>query len=132
MSKKNKKAKHHPDRDLIEACMDYCAGSAAFHAAFFADPDGNSAFAEARRDKMGRCALKVATKLQAQTMLGLSSKARAAVYMLERDLHSLDAVESKERDFLLSLAKDVKRFSDKFEGDRFREAATAVAMTAAA
>lgn len=135
MSKKHKEAKRHPDRELIEACMSYCAGAAAATAMFKADPDGDSAFAERMEGNRGRDELKRASKLEAKTMYGLSSKARAALYMLDCDLRDMGSIDSAERGFLRSLAADTKRLADigaEEEGRTVRAAALTVAKAVAA
>ena len=125
MKRKPRKAPHE-DAALIEACMAYCEVSAGVTAMFSADPDGNCAFASRRSntlDKAARGSLKTATKLSAQTMLGLSAKARAALFLFGQDLSAFDVIDDHHRAFVLAFAKDVKRHSDFEEQERSRRRA---------
>jgi hypothetical protein len=100
----------HPDRRLIEHCIEFTANHAAADGAFEADPSGNSEFASAPDDifrSRAAKAMESATKIKAQTLDGLRSKAGVARGVL-KDLSAF-AAERSQVDFMKSFTEDVIR-----------------------
>ncbi|MCC6948830.1 MAG: hypothetical protein IT539_13765 [Bradyrhizobiaceae bacterium] len=67
------------DRELIAKCIEYAQALAAFHASFFADPDGNSVNAEKTAHgylRKAERALEAISTMPARTPEGLEAKAR--------------------------------------------------------
>jgi hypothetical protein len=99
-----------PDAELIRACVRYAQAIAAADAAFTADPDGDSAYAEPAADKYYRGAnksLAVISSIAATTASGVCAKANI-VKLLLRD----NNLEPKCAAFFATFAADVKAQSE--------------------
>ena len=100
-----------PDEALIRACVHYALAVSAVHAAFTADPDGNSTYAEPIANKCERRAnkaLAVISSTPAATFAGINAKAR----IVEALLHDNNDMSKKSAAFLASFAADVKTQSE--------------------
>ena len=102
------------DEHLINECVVYAQGVAAFHAGFGADPDGWSKHAEGlgnpHYDRARQALRKIAT-MKARTPAGLDAKARIIPVVLDDSEGSL---EDADEAFYRSFAADVRAFLNMF------------------
>lgn len=105
-SAQKSKAKTHPDRLLIDACVRYCAAAATTEAAFSCDPTDAFFAAPVDCERMRECDAHAirATRLKATTVDGLSAKGSVAL-IITSDPQNL--LTEGEVSFLKQFARDV-------------------------
>jgi hypothetical protein len=100
------------DARLINECVVYAQGIAAFHAGFGADPDGGSKHAEGlgnpHYERARQALMKIAT-MKARTPAGLDAKARILPVVIH---DSEGSMESADEVFYRTFAADVRAFLD--------------------
>jgi hypothetical protein len=115
--KQKEKRANHPDKALIDNCVEFGVHVAGALGAFEVDPTGNNDFAAFHDDLCGTRAaphLLKATRLKAKSMDGLRAKAQMVAIILKNNSGSVMFEDDDEIAFIKSLVEDVIRFQRAF------------------